>query len=215
MLEAIGSGFPASQAANAVISSLSRGERGRGAAATRAPESPSPTQSLGGKSELTEEELREVDRLKKRDAEVRRHEQAHKAAAGRYATGGPTYEYEKGPDGRQYAVGGEVQIDVSPVEGDPQATIQKMQQVRRAALAPAEPSAQDRKVAAEAARLEAQARAELSQGDADEQSGSSSTIRTKSGSTSTTNAGGRSDVASAYASQEPFIPAGRFIDVAA
>ena len=215
MLEAIGSGFSASQAANAFISSLSRGERGRGAAATRSTESTNPTQSLGGKSELTEEELREVDRLKKRDAEVRRHEQAHKAAAGRYATGGPTYEYEKGPDGRQYAVGGEVQIDVSPVEGDPQATVQKMQQVRRAALAPAEPSAQDRKVAAEAARQEAKARAELSQGDDQGEASSSPIDGRGDGTNSASTADGRSDLAGVYGQQQPRVPAGRFIDVAA
>ncbi|MCH8129990.1 MAG: hypothetical protein IIC70_08840, partial [Acidobacteria bacterium] len=60
-----------------------------------------------------------------------------KAAAGSNASGGPTFEFTTGPDGKRYAVGGEVQIDTSAVDGDPQATIQKMQQVRRAALAPA------------------------------------------------------------------------------
>lgn len=114
-----------------------------------------------GKSELSEEEKREVDELEQRDGEVRRHEQAHKSAAGRYAGGGPSFEYEVGPDGRRYAVGGEVSIDVSPVADDPQATIQKMQQIRQAANAPAQPSDQDRRIAAEAAQLEQQARAEL------------------------------------------------------
>ncbi len=114
-----------------------------------------------GKSELTEEEQREVEELEERDREVRRHEQAHKSAAGRYASGAPSFVYEVGPDGRRYAVGGEVSIDVSPVPDDPQATIDKMQQVRRAANAPAEPSDQDRRMAAEAAQLEHQARADL------------------------------------------------------
>jgi hypothetical protein len=54
-----------------------------------------------------------------------------------------------------------VSIDVSPIPGDPEATIAKARIVRRAALAPAEPSAQDRSVAAEATALEHQARAEL------------------------------------------------------
>src|SRR5690606_36735775 len=49
------------------------------------------------------------------------------------------------------------------VPGDPRATMEKAQQIRRAAMAPAEPSPQDRRVAAEAARLEAEARAELAQ----------------------------------------------------
>ena len=94
------------------------------------------------------------------DAEVRAHENAHKAAAGQHARGGPTYEYERGPDGRRYAVGGEIRIDTSPVPDDPDATILKMRQVRRAALAPAEPSPQDRRVASEASQQESAARQE-------------------------------------------------------
>ena len=115
-----------------------------------------------GYQDLSEEEQREVQELKNRYREVRAHEQAHLAAAGPHATGGPTYEYQRGPDNRQYAVGGEVQIDTSPEE-DPEATIRKAQTVRRAAQAPAQPSSQDRSVAAAAARLEAEARQELSQ----------------------------------------------------
>lgn len=109
---------------------------------------------------LTPEERQEVRELAARDREVRAHEQAHASVGGQYA-GAPSYTYQRGPDGRQYAVGGEVSIDVSPVPGDPQATIDKARIVRRAALAPAEPSAQDRSVAAEATALEQQARAEL------------------------------------------------------
>ncbi len=123
-----------------------------------------------GKSELTEEEKQQVKELEQRDAEVRRHEQAHKAAAGSLATSGPSYEYQRGPDGSQYAVGGEVQIDTSEVSGDPQATIEKMEQVRKAALAPAEPSSQDRQVAAKAAQIEQKARAELREQRAEEDS---------------------------------------------
>jgi len=115
----------------------------------------------GGKGSLTEEERRALRDMQARDREVRAHEAAHKAAAGNLARGGASFETEKGPDGKSYAVGGEVSIDTSPVSGDPQATINKMQQVRRAALAPRDPSGQDRKVAASAASREAQARAEL------------------------------------------------------
>lgn len=112
-------------------------------------------------TELTDEEQKQVEQLKQRDREVRQHEQAHLAAAGGNAIGGPTFEYQTGPDGKRYAVGGEVQIDTSPVEGDPEATIAKMQQIRAAALAPANPSAQDRQVAAQAAAEARDARAEL------------------------------------------------------
>lgn len=109
---------------------------------------------------LTEVEQQEVRELAARDREVRAHEQAHANVGGRYA-GSPSYTYQRGPDGRQYAVGGEVSISTSPIPGDPEATIDKAQIVRRAALAPAEPSAQDRRVAAEATAIEQQARAEL------------------------------------------------------
>lgn len=102
-----------------------------------------------GADALTEEEKAEVADLKRRDAETRRHEQAHATAGGPYS-GAPSYTYERGPDGRSYAVAGSTPIDVSPISGDPSATARKMETVKRAALAPAEPSAQDRKVAAQA-----------------------------------------------------------------
>ena len=109
---------------------------------------------------LTEEEQKQVTELKMRDREVRAHEMAHKGAAGQY--GGPvSYDYQGGPDGRRYAVGGEVSIDSSSVAGDPEATIQKMQIIARAALAPAQPSGQDRAVAAQAQQTAAQARRDL------------------------------------------------------
>ncbi|MGM0481903.1 MAG: putative metalloprotease CJM1_0395 family protein [Pseudomonadota bacterium] len=104
----------------------------------------------------------QIQKLKSRDAEVRAHEQAHAAIGGQHA-GSPNYEYERGSDGKSYAVGGEVPIDISAVPGDPQATIQKMTVVRRAALAPAQPSSADRSIAAEASTKAAQARAELAQ----------------------------------------------------
>lgn len=108
---------------------------------------------------LTEDQQQQVDKLKERDTTVRSHEAAHRTAAGQYGSA-PTYSYQKGPDGTNYAIGGEVQIDTSAVSGNPQATIAKMEQVQRAALAPADPSSQDMHVAAEAAQAIAQAQAE-------------------------------------------------------
>lgn len=107
--------------------------------------------------ELTEEEKAVVERLRERDREVRAHENAH-ASVGRGYTGSPNFEFARGPDGIQYAVGGHVDIDVGEVPNDPEATIAKMEVVRSAALAPARPSGQDRAVAAaaEAAIREAQ-----------------------------------------------------------
>jgi hypothetical protein len=122
-------------------------------------------QSIPGLSDeqnLSEDQKQQVKELKKRDADVKSHEQAHMASGGGLVQGGASFEYQNGPDGRMYAVGGEVKIDMSP-ERTPEATIRKMQQVRRAALAPAEPSGTDRAVAAQASQIETQARAELSE----------------------------------------------------
>lgn len=110
-----------------------------------------------------EQQVQQVIRqLKARDTEVRAHEMAHLAAAGQYARG-MSFTYQTGPDGQQYAIGGEVGIDTSPVAGNPEATIEKARVVQRAALAPAEPSNQDRRVAQAASQMMAQARVELSQ----------------------------------------------------
>lgn len=102
----------------------------------------------------------EIRQLKNRDKEVRSHEQAHAAAGGAY-TGPPSYGFEVGPDGKRYAVSGEVSVDLSPIEGNPRATIAKMQKVRSAALAPANPSIQDTRVASSAQSIISQAQAQL------------------------------------------------------
>ena len=127
----------------------------------------------GPGEELSEEEQTQVKELKARDREVKAHEQAHLAAAGPYARGGPSYEYQRGPDGKRYAIGGEVSIDTAPVANDPEATIRKAQVIKRAATAPAEPSDQDRRVAAEAAQMEAAARREMAEIRREEASGAS------------------------------------------
>lgn len=110
---------------------------------------------------LSEADRRLVSQLRARDQVVRAHEQAHLAAAGNLAAGGASFESVKGPDGRQYAVGGEVRIDTSPVQGDPAATLKKAAQIQRAALAPAQPSAQDLAVAARAAAMAQEAQMAL------------------------------------------------------
>lgn len=117
----------------------------------------------GGKpAELTEEQRREVAQLEARDREVRAHEQAHIAASGGLSVGGAQFTYTRGPDGKQYATGGEVQLDVSSGR-TPQETIARAQAIQRSASAPASPSGQDRAVAAAAARMELQARQQLAE----------------------------------------------------
>jgi len=118
--------------------------------------------AMKSEENLSSEEKQAVNNLKRRDAEVKAHEAAHMAAGGGLVQGGASYEYQSGPDGKMYAVGGEVQIDMSAA-GSPEATVRKMQQIRRAALAPAQPSGTDRAVAAQASQIEAQARMEKNQ----------------------------------------------------
>lgn len=106
----------------------------------------------------------EIEQLKARDQEVRVHEQAHASTGGQYA-GAPQYEYTTGPDNKRYVTDGEVSIDVSEAK-TPEETLKKMEQVRAAALAPAEPSSQDLKVAAEASQKATEARSEIAKGQA-------------------------------------------------
>jgi hypothetical protein len=113
------------------------------------------------KDELTKNEKIILVELKQVDQAVKKHEMAHVIAGGRFILSGANYSYKTGPDGKRYAVAGEVSIDTSEVPGDPQATIDKMNQVRRAALAPADPSAQDRKIASTAMTISTKAMSQL------------------------------------------------------
>ena len=104
---------------------------------------------------------RVLAQLKAADREVRAHEQAH-MAAGAGITGSASYTYKTGPDGKQYAVAGEVPVDTSAGR-TPEETLVKAQKIRAAALAPAQPSAQDYKVAQTAASMQQSARIEIAQ----------------------------------------------------
>jgi hypothetical protein len=122
------------------------------------------SQQQASQPEQQTEEQQEISNLEARDQEVRTHEQAHAAAGGQYA-GSPQYEYTTGPDNKRYVTDGEVSIDISELNS-PEETLRKMQQVRAAALAPAEPSAQDLKVAAEATQKSFEARSEIAEDNA-------------------------------------------------
>ena len=121
--------------------------------------------------ELSDDEKKQVQELEKRDAEVKAHEAAHMAAGGGLVRGGASYSYQQGPNGKRYAVGGEVSIDSSSAN-TPEATIAKMQAVRSAAMAPASPSSQDRSVAAAASQKEAAARQQLAEKSSEDSSDS-------------------------------------------
>ncbi|WP_417422126.1 putative metalloprotease CJM1_0395 family protein [Halomonas sp.] len=123
-----------------------------------------PTRADG--TPLAPEEIQLLEQLKQTDRDVRQHEMAHQITGGPY-TGGATYEYEIGPDGKRYAVAGEVPIDYGPVPGNPQATIEKMQTVIAAALAPADPSPKDLQVASQARQYLLEAKLEAAQQQSD------------------------------------------------
>lgn len=182
--------FAASNIQNATVSSAIRSERQQAEEASTVPSVPqssedSTTLSLAGrqlsqektnrpsdkeeaaqatkeqeKQTISQEELTAIAELQRRDTEVRTHEQAHLSAAGQYASGGASFSYTTGPNGKRYAEGGEVPIDLGK-EKSPDATIQKMRTVRRAALAPANPSGPDRAIAAQASSIETQAMKDL------------------------------------------------------
>ncbi|NLC24766.1 MAG: hypothetical protein GX776_09940, partial [Oxalobacter sp.] len=102
----------------------------------------------------------EISQLKQREQEVIAHEAAHKAVGGQYASAA-TYTYTTGPDGQRYIDGGEVSIR-TPSTNDPEEALRMAELVKRAALAPANPSSQDLSVAAGVTQKATTARAEIS-----------------------------------------------------
>lgn len=110
-----------------------------------------PKKNKANDNELSDDEKQLVYKLQARDTEVRAHEAAHQAAGGGM-TGGANYSYQRGPDGKMYAIGGEVSISM-PGGSDPDELIANAQQVIAAALAPANPSGQDMAVASGARAL--------------------------------------------------------------
>jgi hypothetical protein len=132
---------------------------GRTPGGVRHIEPKAPEQGGVANAEQSSSEERVLAELRATEREVIAHEAAHKAAAGRFG-GAVSYTYTRGPDGRSYITGGEVPIHVPP-SSDPEKTLRDMEQVQRAAMAPGDPSSQDRSVAAKAAASAAQARREI------------------------------------------------------
>ena len=166
----MGGAAPVTRPAGSPSPGPSRGPADGNASETASP-SPTTPRSPAATQDVSREEQRVLAELKARDREVRAHENAHRAAGGDLVRGG-SYDYQQGPDGRRYAIGGDVQIDTTPVAGDPRATAEKMAQVIRAALAPAEPSPTDLAVAAQATaeRNRAQSEARADSGTDDDRS---------------------------------------------
>ena len=143
--------------------------------------------------ELTAQEQQQVLQLKQIDRQVRAHEQAHLSVGGDLVRGGASFTYQTGPDQQRYAVAGEVSIDVSPAD-TPQETLPKAAHIRAAALAPADPSAQDQSVAAQAERMAGEARMEIAALRARENSAASANTGFYLGTEQNSGLGGRLDL---------------------
>lgn len=115
------------------------------------------TQMLNG-VELTQKEVQQVRELQSIDKNVKAHEAAHQAAGGGLA-GAASFTYTRGPDNQMYATAGEVPVSMQK-GNTPEETIANARQIVAAAMAPADPSPQDYKIAANAAKMEFDARAE-------------------------------------------------------
>lgn len=164
-----------------------------------------PGGTFSGQGTLSPQEQQQLQKLRQTDAKVRAHEQAHLSAAAGLAMGGANLQYVRGPDGKQYAVGGEVSIDVSPAQS-PEQTLDKARRIQAAALAPADPSAQDRAVAAAAAQMASEARMAMQRQETEEASAGGAPTRI--GSTAPSRQ--ESEAARAYTANQPTAPGSLF-----
>ncbi|MBX3682038.1 MAG: hypothetical protein KF731_05110 [Thauera sp.] len=113
----------------------------------------------GGGRHALKAEQRQVAELAERDREVRAHEMC--MSPRRRRPGDPGRQLHlSARTAQRYAIGGEVGIDTSPGRS-PEESLSKAERIRAAALAPAEPSGQDRQVAAQASRMASDARMEI------------------------------------------------------
>jgi hypothetical protein len=142
---------------SSTASSYSTQPQNRASASESADAAPKDSSTVG----VSPQDQSRLNSLKSVDRSVRSHELAHLTVAGGLSRSGVSFVLQRGPDGQMYAVGGEVSIDVSAVPDDPQATLRKADIIRRAALAPMDPSPQDRAVAVQADRLAEQASREI------------------------------------------------------
>lgn len=126
------------------------------------------TSTTDPKQDLTPDEQAAISKLQQRDRVVRQHEAAHLAASGGLAVSGANFSMQTGPDGKRYAVGGEVRIDISAGR-TPEETLRRARIIQAAALAPADPSSADQQIAAQAKNMELAAQMEIASRNRQEQ----------------------------------------------
>ena len=90
---------------------------------------------------------RVLEKFKNSDSNIRTHEQAH--AANGATTTPISYKYQMGPDGKMYAIGGEVRLDTS-IPKDPKEASFKLSQIQRASNAPSDMSGADAHISIQA-----------------------------------------------------------------
>jgi|GEM_PF-1114383 len=115
-------------------------------------------------NELSESEKKALDELKKRDKEVKNHEAAHTGNPELQTIGTPSYSYVLGPDGKMYAVGGEVTISTGRIS-DPQDALRKAAALKKASLSSDNPSSADLAAASSASQMETEALQQIKKDD--------------------------------------------------
>jgi len=128
---------------------------------------------------LNAEEKKQVAELQAADTEVKAHEKAHVAASGGISASAPSYTYQKGPDGQNYAVAGQVQIKTSG-SSDPEKALADAEAMKSAALAPGNPSGADMKVAANADQMISEAKQKKDEATQEETKTKNKEVETKS-----------------------------------
>jgi len=87
---------------------------------------------------------RVLAKFKNHDSEIKTHEQAH-ASIG-HTTSPISYNYQEGPDGKMYVVGGSVRMDTS-IPDDPKSAAFKLDMLSKAASGPTHLSGADGAIA--------------------------------------------------------------------
>jgi hypothetical protein len=116
-------------------------------------------QNSSTENKLSPDEERLIRDLQARDNEVKTHESAHQSAGGGMV-GAASYTYQQGPDGKMYAIGGEVSISTGKASS-PQEAIANAKQIVAASTAAGDPSPQDAAVASSAKLMQIKAEQQL------------------------------------------------------
>ena len=100
-----------------------------------------------GKNYDEDDYARVLAKFRNKDASIKSHEQSHAAMA--TTTSPISYNYQEGPDGKMYAVGGSVRLDTS-IPADTEAAIAKIDRIKAASTGVDNPSGADMAIASAA-----------------------------------------------------------------